>query len=82
MDRPEKEAHMATQQDEYVPVGPVAKLLKVSPQTVARWSIEGYRAKDGTLVKIPCVYSLGGHRRYSVRVANELAAAHDIAERL
>lgn len=73
---------MAQKAAEYVPVGPVAKLLHVSEKTVARWSTEGYTGSDGEKHKIPHVRTLGGQRRYSVAVINELAEEHDIAERL
>lgn len=35
----------------------VAKLFRVDPKTVARW------AKAG---KLPCIRTLGGHRRYRI----------------
>jgi excisionase family DNA binding protein len=35
--------------------GEVAKRFRVDPRTVLRWEHEG---------KIPCVRTLGGHRRY------------------
>jgi len=73
---------MAQKTAEYVPVGPVAKLLHVSEKTVARWSTEGYTGTNGAKIKIPCVYTLGGHRRYSTAVANELAEFLGIPERL
>jgi DNA-binding transcriptional MerR regulator len=73
---------MAQKTTEYVPVGPVAKLLHVSEKTVARWSTEGYTDADGEKHQIPSVRTLGGHRRYSVAVVNELAEFYGIAERL
>jgi len=39
----------------YLTPAQVAELLQVSPKTVARW------AKLG---KLPCLRTLGGHRRY------------------
>jgi hypothetical protein len=68
--------------DEYVPVAPVAVLFKVSPKTVARWSSEGVRMPNGTMTKVPCVLTLGGHRRYSKAAINELAETLGITERL
>src|SRR6266566_10129089 len=41
----------------------VAELLHVSPKTVARWAKEG---------KLPCMRTLGGHRRYPEREILEL----------
>ena len=41
--------------DEYLRAGDVARLLHVSPKTVARWA---------TQQKLPYVKTLGGHRRF------------------
>lgn len=41
----------------------VAQMLRVRPQTVARW------AKNGLL---PCQWTLGGHRRYKESVVRAL----------
>jgi len=41
--------------ERYLGPAQVAELLQVSPKTVARW------AKLG---KLPCLRTLGGHRRY------------------
>jgi len=41
--------------ERYLSSAQVAELLQVSPKTVARW------AKLG---KLPCLRTLGGHRRY------------------
>ena len=73
---------MAQKTAEYVPVGPVAKLLHVSEKTVARWSTEGYTGSDGEKHQIPHVRTLGGQRRYSVAVVNDLAELQGITERL
>jgi excisionase family DNA binding protein len=48
---------------QFLEAGKVAKLLHVSPKTVARWSNEG---------KLPYVRTLGRHRRYDPRVINAL----------
>ena len=45
----------AGQSDCYLKPAEVARLLHVSPQTVARWANEG---------KIRCDVTLGGHRRF------------------
>jgi excisionase family DNA binding protein len=39
----------------YLGPAQVAELLQVSPKTVARWAKQG---------KLPCLRTLGGHRRY------------------
>lgn len=41
--------------DRYIATADVARMLHVSPKTVARW------AKDG---RLPFIRTLGGHRRY------------------
>lgn len=43
--------------------GEVARLLGVNPKTVARW------AKSGQL---PCIRTLGGHRRFPAKAIYEL----------
>lgn len=50
--------------DPYLTTGQVAKLLRVSPKTIARWSKEG---------KIPHLVTLGGHRRFPASAISELA---------
>jgi excisionase family DNA binding protein len=49
---------------EYLSAGGVATLLHVSPKTVTRWAAEG---------KLPCVRTLGGHRRFPGAQIQELA---------
>jgi excisionase family DNA binding protein len=44
----------------------VADILHVSPKTIARW------AKDG---RLPCLRTLGGHRRYPEQAIRQLAAS-------
>ena len=39
----------------YLRAAEVAELLHVTPKTVSRWAHEG---------KLPCLRTLGGHRRY------------------
>ena len=51
--------------DEYLRAGDVARLLHVSPKTVARWATEG---------KLPYVRTLGGHRRFAGPQIEELAS--------
>ena len=40
---------------EYLSAGEVARLLHVSPKTISRWA---------ELDLIPCLVTLGGHRRF------------------
>lgn len=51
-------------EDEYLRAAQVARLLHVSPKTVARWAMEG---------KLRSVRTLGGHRRFSALQIRELA---------
>jgi excisionase family DNA binding protein len=52
------------QPDVYLTTGEVAKLLGISPKTVARWAKEG---------KLPHLVTLGGHRRFPAEAIYELA---------
>ncbi len=52
-----------TSRQRYLLGSEVAELLHVSPKTVARWAKEG---------KLPCMRTLGGHRRYPEREIQEL----------
>jgi excisionase family DNA binding protein len=52
-----------TSRQRYLLGSEVAELLHVSPKTVARWAKEG---------KLPCMRTLGGHRRYPEREILEL----------
>jgi excisionase family DNA binding protein len=49
--------------DEYLTRSEVARLLGVSPNTVARWARSGM---------ITCQMTLGGHRRFERRVIEDL----------
>lgn len=60
----EGRARGAVVRDEYLRAGDVARLLHVSPKTVARWATEG---------KLPYVRTLGGHRRFAGPQIQELA---------
>ncbi len=51
--------------DAYITTGEVARILRVSPKTVARWAKEG---------KLPHLVTLGGHRRFPASAIHELAA--------
>ncbi|MGH2819000.1 MAG: helix-turn-helix domain-containing protein [Actinomycetota bacterium] len=48
----------------YITTGEVARILRVSPKTVARWAKEG---------KLPHLVTLGGHRRFPERAIRDLA---------
>ena len=49
--------------DNYLRTSDVARILKVSPKTVARWAKEG---------RIPYLATLGGHRRFPESVIEDL----------
>lgn len=48
---------------EYLTAGEVARLLHVSPKTIGRWATQGL---------IPCLVTLGGHRRFLREDVNEI----------
>ena len=50
---------------EYLTPGELARILHVSPKTISRWASEG---------RIPCIVTLGGHRRFRVADAMAIAA--------
>lgn len=50
----------------YLTAGQAARILGVSPKTVNRW------ANDG---RIPCLVTLGGHRRFHADVIATVAAS-------
>lgn len=50
--------------DIFISTGEAAKMLRVSPKTVARW------AKDG---RLPHILTLGGHRRFPRSAVAEVA---------
>ena len=52
----ELEAQLETQPDALLKPGEVARLFRVTPKTVSRWSEEG---------RIVAVRTLGGHRRFT-----------------
>jgi excisionase family DNA binding protein len=58
------ESNKNLNQDAYLTTGQVAKILHVSPKTVARWATEG---------KIPHLVTLGGHRRFPATAVRQLA---------
>lgn len=50
--------------DEYITTGEVAKILRVSPKTIARWAKQG---------KLPHLVTLGGHRRFPAGAIRAIA---------
>ena len=56
----------------YLGPGQAARILGVSPKTVNRWANEA---------RIPCVLTLGGHRRFRVDVITAVAASMGLQER-
>ena len=54
----------ATTYPSYLHTAEVADILHVSPKTVSRWAKEG---------RLPCMRTLGGHRRYPELEIRELA---------
>lgn len=49
---------------DYLTPGEVARLLHVSPKTISRWAAQGL---------LPCVVTLGGHRRFRREDVEEAA---------
>ena len=56
--------------DGYLKPSQVARILHVSPRTVDRWANQG---------RIPCVVTLGGHRRFAL--ADVAGVAEEMARR-
>lgn len=54
--------------DRYLRSAEVARMLQVSPKTVARWAKEG---------KLPYMATLGGHRRYPATAVDRLITRLD-----
>jgi excisionase family DNA binding protein len=64
-ERANESAHEQFEQDEvYISTGEAARILGVSPKTVARW------AKNG---RLPHIVTLGGHRRLPRGAIHEIA---------
>lgn len=62
---------MTTERD-YLTPGEVARALHVSPKTIIRW------ANDGL---IPCMVTLGGHRRFRRADVEEVQARVELGVR-
>jgi excisionase family DNA binding protein len=58
------EPQRSSTDEEYMTTGEVARILRVSPKTVARWAKEG---------KLPHLVTLGGHRRFPAGPIYDLA---------
>ncbi len=56
----------------FITSGEVARILRVSPKTVARWAKEG---------KLPHLVTLGGHRRFPEGPIRDLARRLEVIER-
>ncbi len=56
-------AHSQETPKSYLTSSDVARLLRVSPTTVARWTREG---------RLGCFVTLGGHRRFERSAVDEL----------
>ena len=54
-----------TAERDYLTPGDVARMLHVSAKTVVRWTTAGH---------LPCIVTLGGHRRYQRADVEALAA--------
>ena len=50
----------------YLRTAQAAAILHVNTKTVSRWAKEG---------RLPCIRTLGGHRRFEERAIRELAAS-------
>jgi len=61
---PTRSGKAATTYPSYLRTAEVADILHVSPKTVSRWAKEG---------RLPCMRTLGGHRRYPELEIRELA---------
>lgn len=51
------------ERNDYLSAGQVAVLLHVSPKTVSRWATQGL---------LPCLVTLGGHRRFRLADVEEI----------
>jgi excisionase family DNA binding protein len=64
-ERANESAHERFESDDvYISTGEAARMLRVSPKTVARW------AKSG---RLPHIVTLGGHRRFPRGSIDEIA---------
>ena len=61
----------ALREEAYITTGEVAKILRVSPKTVARWAKEG---------KLPHLVTLGGHRRFPSTAITNLARSLHVVD--
>lgn len=56
----------------YLMPGQAARILGVSPKTVNRWANEG---------RIPCIVTMGGHRRFGADVIAAVAISMGLQNR-
>lgn len=66
-EEPSRNTGYASEVDELLTPGQVAKLFGVDPKTVTRWASAG---------KLTALHTLGGHRRYRAREVHELLERH------
>lgn len=59
------ETKQAVRGADWLPPREAAAMLGISPKTLARWADEG---------RLPCLVTLGGHRRFSRQAIEQLAA--------
>lgn len=52
------------EESDYLTPGEVARMLHVSPKTISRWAAEE---------RLPCLVTLGGHRRFRREDVEEIA---------
>lgn len=56
--------------ERFITTGDAARLLRVSPKTVARWAKEG---------RLPHIVTLGGHRRFPAAAIEDLARRQQVS---
>ena len=70
MDTPMERRGSSAREHQFLKTAEVARLLHVSPKTIARWSLEQ---------KLPHTITPGGHRRFPARAIIELADRLEVA---
>jgi excisionase family DNA binding protein len=69
----ERKAEPARQDHQFLKTAEVARLLHVSPKTIARWSVEK---------RLPHTITPGGHRRFPAAAIRELAERLEMTGRI
>ena len=64
MTQSERDAESAGREHQFLKTSEVARMLHVSPKTIARWSVEK---------RLPHTITPGGHRRFPASAIRELA---------